>query len=203
MVNLVFLHVLVSEMSRLSQLTGNCGRVIARFFERHFPRDRFTLLCELPEGAHLQAVFLARLHGALASVESLLRESGNPVRIDREPLVPGQTFTLVRITLENLLPESLAERRQLLAQLQAAFVLLVSVAELTETQLLREWNRRLEENDPERAQTVVIEHLSHVDEVLRGEDQNLCHLPFFLIWLLEDNLPDARGQMFARLLANS
>lgn len=204
MVNLVFLQVLLTEMLRLSQLTGNCGRVIARFFERRFPRDTFTFLCELPRGgAHLEAVYLARLHAGLDSVALLLREDGVVVRIERDALDPQSPNTFVRITLADPLPAGVRDRCRLLGQLEAAFRLLSSVASCTEEQLALEWNRRTQDTGDAAATAMTEAHLQYLDEVLRGEDQNLCHLPFTLIWLIEDTLPDARGQLFTRLLATN
>lgn len=203
MVNLAYLHVLLAEMSRLSQLTGNCGRVVTRFFERYFPCDTFSLQCELPYDAHLQALFLTHLHAGLASAASLLQEADISIRIQREALVPGVFHTVVRITLADSLPLSVRERCRLLGQLTAALSLVCSATERTEAQLLREWSQRTEGLDSADALSMVSEHLGHLDEVLRGEDHNLPELPFALIWLIEDLLPDMRGQLFVRLVATS
>lgn len=142
---------LLDEVHRLAQLSGNCGRVMARFFQRHFPRDELVIECDLPRSALLhQALFLQEVEQRVGRAQAYCTQHGLAFALSCDPFDPQQPCVRVRVNLLGGVPDAVRARRERLDELACVLERLASLARLDETWLYKQANALLQEcaSDP-------------------------------------------------------
>jgi hypothetical protein len=142
---------LLDETHRLARLSGNCGRVMARFFQRYFPRDELVIECDLPRSAPLyQALYLQEVQQRVARAQAYCAQHGLAFALSCDPFDPQLPYVRVRVSLLGGMPESVRARRERLLELSLVFERLASLAQLGETRLRERANTLLQEcaSDP-------------------------------------------------------
>lgn len=176
---------LTDEIDRLLTLTGNCGRVVNRFFERCFRHDELGIECDMPSPVLLQrALFLSEVQNHVEKTNKHCRDAEAPLRVSVDAYEPSAFQVLVRVHLTHGVPESLRERRALLAHLCVVLACVQHLQRVDEAQLLRLQRECLDELTHDAADpSALAAYQQKFESLAAGDLTHLESTPLVLLGL--------------------
>lgn len=186
------------EMGRLSLLTGNIGRLVTRFIERHFVDNSFVLpVAVLSARSKLDlAVYLSTMRDLLRRQIDFIAVPGLSVTLTPKP---ATLDVFVTVTVAGI-PEGMKDRQELLG----------IVSDVLQTLTMR--HVRFDENHlrelrldilGDEAYDAANPNLTYFDELVRGDYTHLSATGFNMVGLAAELNPAVHDRMRELLATES